>query len=120
MKNSHFVILAILMFSFASGVSADTGVTKHKPESILTCIANNGVGPYSVWAPSIPSEISTDQCRTRDIVQPPDLCSACIGSLEAHGCKIIDVDVVQVDVEQNSDTVGGATKVTYLLSCSKP
>ena len=119
MKNSHSVILAILMFSFASGVSADTGVTKQKPESILTCIDSNGVGPYSVWAPSTPAEINTDQCRTRDIVQPPDLCSACIGSLEAQGCKIIDVDVVQVDVEQNSGGFG-ATKVTYLLSCSKP
>jgi hypothetical protein len=119
MKNSHFVILVILIFSFASGASADKGVTKHKPESILTCIANNGVGPYSVWSPSIPSEISTDQCRTREIVQPPDSCSACIGSLEAQGCKIIDVDVVQVDVDDPA-TVGGATKVTYLLSCSKP
>ena len=120
MKNLYSVIFAILVSSFASGVSADTGVTKQKPESILTCIDSNGVGPYSVWAPSTPAEINTDQCRTRDIVQPPDLCSACIGSLEAQGCKIIDVDVVQVDVEQNSDTVGGATKVTYLLSCSKP
>ena len=119
MKNLYSVILAILIFSFASGVSADTGVTKHKPESILTCIANNGVGPYSVWSPSAPSEINTDLCRTREVVQPADLCSACIGSLEAQGCKIIDVDVVHVDVE-DPNTFGGATKVTYLLSCSKP
>ena len=119
MKNYYSVILAILVFFFASGVSADTGVTKHKPESILTCIGNNGVGPYSVWAPSIPSELDAGQCRTRDIVQPPDLCSACIGSLETQGCKIIDVDVVHVDVE-DPNTFGGATKVTYLLSCSKP
>ena len=118
MTSLHSVILAILIFSFTSGVYADKGKTQQSPESILTCIDLNGVSPYLVWAPSIPSEIDAGQCRTRDVADPMDLCASCIASLEAQGCKIIDVEVLQV--EPPSPEALGSSRVTYLLSCSEP
>ena len=119
MKNPYSLILAILMFSFATGVSADKGKTQQSPESILTCIDLNGVSPYLVWAPSIPSEIEAGQCRTRDVADPMDLCASCIASLEAQGCKIIEVEVLQVEASLNPEALG-PSRVTYLLSCSEP
>jgi len=118
MKKSLFWIIAIFALSFASGVSADNGKAKQSPESILMCTDLTQHGVFSVLSTSIPSEINAGQCRTLDIVEQPDLCAACVGALEAQGCKIIDVDVVQV--EGTEFAFPGHAKVTYLISCSKP
>ena len=118
MKNLHSLIIAILVFTFSSGVSADKGKTQQSPESILMCTDLTQHGVFSVLSTSIPSEINAGQCRTLDIAEQPDLCSACLSSLEAQGCKTIDVNVVQV--EGTEFAFPGHAKVTYLLSCSKP
>ena len=118
MKNLYLAFAAIAAFSFASGVYADKGKANQSPDSILMCTDLTQHGVFSVLSTSIPSEINADQCRTLDIVEQPDLCAACISSLEAQGCKIIDVDVVQV--EDAEFVFPGHAKVTYLISCSKP
>ena len=119
MKSLYSAIFVILAFSFASGVSADRGITQQKPESILVCTNLIAAGAFSVLNTSIPSEINTDQCRTWEEIQPPDLCALCVGSLESQGCKIIDVNVAEADTVTEENSVGN-TKVTYLISCSKP
>ena len=119
MKSLYSIIFVILAFSFASGVSADRGITKQKPESILVCTNLIAAGAFSVLNTSIPSEINTDQCRTWEEIQPPDLCALCVGSLESQGCKIIEVDVAEADTATEENPLGN-TKVTYLISCSKP
>jgi hypothetical protein len=122
MKKLNLAVFAIFAFSFsvsmASGVNAVRGKAQHSPESILTCTDFTQHGAFSVLSTSVPFEINADQCRTYDETQPPDLCAACIGSLESQRCKIIDVDVVQVD--DNVAQTLGHTKVTYLMSCNKP
>ena len=119
MKYLYSVVFATLIFSFASGVSADEGKAKQSPDSILVCTNLIAAGAFSVLNTSIPSEINTDQCRTWEEIQPPDLCALCVGSLESQGCKIIEVDVAEADTATEENPLGN-TKVTYLISCSKP
>jgi len=118
MKKTFSVILTVLAVSWNSGIYAERGMTQQSPESILTCTDITKHGVFSVLSTSIPTGINAEQCRTWDIIQPPDLCSGCIDSLENQGCKIIDVDTVQVD--DNVTETLGYTKIIYLLSCIKP
>ena len=111
MKKIVISLLAVLAFSWASGVAAE-----QSPESIVTCSAN--ATPYLVLGESIPETINAEQCRTYPD-GGPDLCSSCINSLENQGCKIVDV-VVETMSEVSEGRSSWTNVVTYMLSCVKP
>jgi len=109
MKNIIISLLAVLAFSWASGVAAD-----QSPESIVSCI---GEKPFMVLYRSIAEPINGEQCRTWDIIQPPDPCAPCITSLEGQGCKVIDVVVTNIKGEAGENF---SVAATYMMSCVKP
>ena len=119
MKSLYLAFAAIAAFSFAPGVYADKGKAKQSSDSILMCTDLTQHGVFSVLSTSIPSEINAAQCRDIHTVEQPDSCSTCVSSLEAQGCRIIDVDAVHVDASPER-TYPGHSKVTYLISCSNP
>ena len=112
MKKIVCAILTVLACSWIPGVSADKGSGKQSPESIVSCV---GEFTFVVLYRSIPEPINGEQCRTYDIIQPPDPCAPCITSLENQGCKVIDVVVTNIKADDNFDV--GAT---YMMSCVKP
>jgi len=103
MKKIVISLLAVLAFSWASGVAAD-----QSPESIVSC---SSTGIYGVAARSIAEGINAEQCYPPG--SPID-CATCIRSLEAQGCKVVDVVVntlSSANVELDHQMV-----VNYLLS----
>jgi len=114
MKNHYLAIIAVLACSWVSGVSADKGSGKHSPESIVSCL---GAHTFVVLYRSIAEPINGEQCRTWDIIQPPDPCAPCITSLENQGCKVIDVVVTNIKGEAGENYNVAAT---YMMSCVKP
>ena len=109
MKNIIISLLAVLAFSWASGVAAD-----QSPESIVSCIGGH---TFVVLYRSIAEPINGEQCRTWDIIQPPDPCAPCITSLEGQGCKVIDVVVTNIKGEAGENF---SVAATYMMSCVKP
>ena len=82
MKKTVSAILAVCVFSWMSGVSANEQrkADQQDPESLLICGAGNG---DQIWAVSVPEVIVVgDQCDAFD-----DICAPCIVSLDniLHG-----------------------------------
>jgi hypothetical protein len=115
MKKIVIAILVVVAFCWISVVSADNKPVEESPESIATCVANSGNGPYQLQTRSFPETINGEQCRTWEPDREPDPCAPCIISLEEQGCKIIDVVVTQVVGSENYEKI--LAPVTYLLSC---
>lgn len=114
MKKIIISILAVLAFSWTPVVSAGNGSDKQSPESIVSCLGGN---TFVVLYRSIAEPINSEQCRTWDIIQPPDPCAPCITSLEGQGCKVIDVVVTNIKGEAGENF---SVAATYMMSCVKP
>jgi len=100
------VIYSVLFLFFLSGASAFAGDKTRpveSPESIVTCATGSGNG---VEMKTVPVCINVNDCY-----YAAD-CATCITSLEAQGCKVIDVVVTHVAYL--------ATSTTYLMSCVEP
>ncbi len=110
MKKTVSAILAVCVFSWMSGVSANEQgkADQQDPESLLMCRAGNG---DQIWAVSVPEDIVFGiLCDAFD-----DICAPCIVSLEDQGCQVIDVVVTH----GRQDAPYPPT-TTYLLSCTSP
>ena len=103
------VILAVLAFTWISGVSAGNGSNNQSPESMMTC--GGGVGG-SISVVSVPDFINKEGCPAYQ----EGACASCIISLENQGCKVIDVVVTHFRFPESVASTG----TTYLLSCAKP
>ena len=98
-----------------SGVAIADIPIRQSAESIVTCAS---AGTHLVLSRSIAEGFNVDLCRSFDS-GGPDACAPCITSLEAQGCKV--VDVVATNAITNPDTgIQSASMATSLVSCVSP
>ena len=86
---------------------------EQSPESIVTCAAGNG---DVILTADVAASLNMEHCTPSE-----DTCAPCVTSLEAQGCKFIDVVVTHLvqDVYVGEGITVGKTKsnASYLLSC---
>jgi hypothetical protein len=111
MKKIIISLLAVLAFSWASGVAADRGMTQQSPESLVTC---SSVDIYVVTYTAISNSVNPDACAQ----ESP--CNPCIESLESQGCKIVDLQIDLLDRDIGGEGNWPQAFASFALSCKKP
>jgi len=111
MKKIIISLLAVLAFSWASGVAADRGMTQQSPESIVTCAS---LDTYVVLVTTISGDINAELCT----LESP--CNPCIESLESQGCKIVDLQIDILDRDIGGEGNWPQHYASFALSCKKP
>ena len=104
MKEVIYSVLVLFLLSAVSAFAGDKTQPVPSPESIVTCAAGQGEGVAMV---SVADGIDPSACSPW-----ADRCAPCITSLEAQGCKFVDITVTQTDYL--------STATTYLMSCVEP
>jgi len=86
---------------------------EQSPESIVTCASGNG---DDILTADVAASLNMEHCTPFE-----DTCSPCITSLEAQGCKFIDVVVTHLVVPfaASPEVILGRaiSSASYLLSC---
>jgi len=112
MKKIIISILAVLVFSWTSAVSAGNGSSKGSPESVVTC--GSFIIEYLVSNTAISGSVNADECA----YSSP--CNPCIESLESQGCKIVDTKLDYLTINTGNEQEQPWMGMTYLFSCVAP
>ena len=103
MKQVIFSVLVLFLLSGTSAFAGGKTQSTESPESIVTCATGSGNG---VEMRTVPVNFNLSEC---DYAED---CATCVTSLEAQGCRVIDVVVTHPAYL--------ATSTTFLISCVEP